>query len=93
MIEKIAAFVAKVRDWLKGWKTVIINAIIGLPAALLAIYDQFASVDITPLIPAQYAAVVVAAMALLGVVLRIITTGPVGSKGSQTPPPSTKAGD
>jgi hypothetical protein len=71
----------KIRAKLKGWRTVIVNALVGLPASLLFLYEQFQGVDITPLIPAKYAAAAVAGMAVLGVVLRIITTGPIGHKG------------
>jgi hypothetical protein len=66
---------------LRGWKTVIVNAVVGLPASLLFLYEQFQGVDVTPLIPEKYAAAAVAGMAVLGVVLRIITTGPLGHKG------------
>ncbi len=84
---------AAIRQKLKGWKTVILNAIVGLPASLLFLYEQFAGVDITPLIPAKYAAAAVAVMAVMGVVLRIITTGPLGHKGDAAPAPDAKAGD
>jgi hypothetical protein len=72
---------AGLRHKLKGWKTVAVNAIVGLPASLLFVYEQFQGVDVTPLIPAKYAAAAVAAMAVLGVVLRLLTTGPLGHKG------------
>jgi hypothetical protein len=81
------------RQKLKGWKTVAVNAIVGLPASLLFLYEQFQGVDVTPLIPAQYAAAAVAGMAVLGVVLRIATTGPVGAKGEKAPTPDTSKGD
>ena len=84
---------ATIRLKLKGWKTVAVNAIVGLPASLLFIWEQFQGVDVTPLIPAQYAAAAVAAMAILGVVLRILTTGPIGHKGDARPAPDAKAGD
>jgi hypothetical protein len=84
---------AKIRLKLKGWKTVAVNAMLGLPASLLFVYEQFQGVDVTPLIPAQYAAGAVAAMAILGVLLRILTTGPIGHKGDAEPAPDTKAGD
>lgn len=86
---------AKLREKLKGWKTIIINALIGLPASLLFFYDQFSTIDFTPLIPTKYAAIAVAAMSVMGVVLRIVTTGPVGSKGEVTPTAAdnVKAGD
>ena len=84
---------AKIRLKLKGWKTVIVNAVVGLPASLLFVYEQFQGIDVTPLIPAQYAAAAVAGMAILGVVLRILTTGPIGQKDDADPAPDTKAGD
>lgn len=84
---------AKLRERLKGWKTIIINAMAGLPAALYGLYLEFSTVDITPVIPQKYAAATIAVWAVLGVVLRIITTGPVGSKGEAAPAPQTKAGD
>jgi hypothetical protein len=83
----------KLREKLKGWKTIVINALIGVPAAALFFLDKLSAVDITPLIPTQYAAAAVAGMALLGVILRIVTTGPIGSKGNVTPAPDVKAGD
>ena len=84
---------AKLRAKLKGWKTIIVNATAGLPAALYGLYLEFQSVDFTPVIPAKYAAAAVVGMAVLGVVLRMITTGPVGAKGDAPPPPNVKAGD
>jgi hypothetical protein len=79
----------KIRQKLKGWKTVVVNALVGLPASLLFLYEQFQGVDVTPLIPEKYAAAAVACMAIVGVLLRIITTGPIGRKGE----PNAKAGD
>ena len=78
---------------LKGWKTVAANTAIGLPATLLYVYEQFQGVDVTPLIPAKYAAAAVAGMAVLGVVLRLITTGPLGHKGEARPATEPKEGD
>jgi hypothetical protein len=83
----------RLRQKLKGWKTVVLNAIVGLPASLLFLYEQFQGVDVTPLIPAQYAAAAIAGMAVLGVILRIATTGPIGAKGERTAAPDSKAGD
>jgi hypothetical protein len=82
----------RLRQKLKGWKTVVVNAIVGLPASLLFLYEQFQGVDVTPLIPAQYAAAAIAGMAVLGVILRIATTGPIGAKSERTPAPDSKAG-
>lgn len=67
---------------LKGWRTVIINSLAGIPAALYALYLEFASsnIDITPVIPQKYVAWVAIGWAILGVILRLVTSGPVGQK-------------
>lgn len=80
----------KLRARLKGWKTVVANAAIGLPATALYLYTEFSAVDFTPVIPAKYVALFLICNAVLGIVLRIITTGPVGSKCDN---PNQKAGD
>ena len=85
--------IARIREMLKGWKTIVINAALGIPSTALWLYQEFSTVDFTPLIPAKYLPASVAAMSILGVVLRIITTGPVGSKGDEQPTTKTKAGD
>lgn len=66
---------------LRGWRTVIVNAVAGLPAAFYALYLQFAdsNIDVTPVIPHKYVAYAVAGWAILGVILRFVTTGPVGN--------------
>lgn len=77
---------AKIRLRLKGWRTIIINALTGLPAALYALYLQLeaSNIDIQtlipPNIPSKYVAWGMAAWSLLGIILRLITTGPTGSK-------------
>jgi hypothetical protein len=83
----------RITEKLKGWKTILANALTGLPAALYGVYLQFQGVDVTPLIPAKYAALAVVGMSVLGIVLRIVTTGPVGSKGEEVATPDIKAGD
>lgn len=70
----------KFRERLKGWKTIVANAAVGLPATALYLYTEFSSVDFTPVIPAKYVALFLICNAVLGVFLRIITTGPVGSR-------------
>lgn len=84
---------AAFREKLRGWKTIIANGLTGFPAALYGLYLEFQTVDFTPVIPAKYAAAAVVGMSVLGVILRIITTGPVGSKGEEKPSPDVKAGD
>lgn len=84
---------SRITEKLKGWKTIIVNAITGLPAAIYVLYLQFETVDFTPVIPQKYAAYFVVGMSVLGILLRLITTGPVGSKGEVAATPQTKAGD
>lgn len=85
---------AKLRLKLRGWKTIVANTAMGLPAALYGLYLEFATVDFTPVIPAKYVAAFMVGWAILGVVLRVITTGPIGSKSNVEPAPqSVKAGD
>ena len=84
---------SRITEKLKGWKTIIVNTITGLPAALYVLYLQFETVDFTPVIPQKYAAYFVVGMSVLGIFLRLITTGPVGSKGEVAATPQTKAGD
>jgi hypothetical protein len=71
---------AKLSAKLKGWRTIIINAVIGGAALLLTVIDSLQGVDIAPLLPPQWTPRVIAGMAVAGVLLRLITTGPVGKK-------------
>lgn len=84
---------ASIKEKFRGWKTVIANAIVGVPALLYGLYLEFSTIDVTPVIPAKYAAAFMVGWAILGVILRIITTGPLGSKGTEASTPKTKAGD
>lgn len=69
-----------VLEKLKGWKTVIINTLTALPAAVLVFLDQFQGVDITPLLPPSKAAQIVCGLSVLNIVLRIFTNTGVGQK-------------
>lgn len=71
---------ATIRQKLKGWKTLVFNGVIGFPAAFYGLYLEFSTVDLTPVIPQKYVAAFMVGWAILGVVLRLVTTGPVGSK-------------
>ncbi len=84
---------ATLREKARGWKTVLANSAVGIPATLLYLWTEFSTVDFTPLIPAKYVALFLVCNSILGVVLRIFTTGPVGAKGNQEPDANVKAGD
>lgn len=82
-----------VREILKGWKTVIIGAVVGLPLALLEIAEQLRVVDPASILPEPWGQRVGLALAVTMILLRLVTTGPVGSKGDVEPTEDTKAGD
>jgi hypothetical protein len=65
---------------LKGWKTVIINVVTGVPFLILSILDMLNGVDVAPLFPPEWGPRVIAGLAVLNVVLRCITHTGVGRK-------------
>jgi hypothetical protein len=81
------------REKLKGYKTIVFNIVMGAPAAILTFLDALKVVDISALFPAEWGPRVIAIMAVVGIVLRFITTGPMGAKGDAEPEPNAKAGD
>jgi hypothetical protein len=84
---------AQIREKLRGYKTIIANAVVGLPAGALFVYTQFSTVDVTPVLPAKYVAAFIVGNAVLGIVLRLVTTGPIGSKGDEPATPTAKEGN
>lgn len=78
----IKQYFAGFRERMKGYKTMVANALIGVPGALFYLYQEFASsgLDFTSYVPAKYVGLAVAGMAVLGVAMRFYTTGPLGSK-------------
>lgn len=70
---------ASLRAKPKGWRTIIINVLIGVPSAALALLQAFDGVDVSPLFGSDGPAVM-AGMAVLGIILRLITSSPVGKK-------------
>jgi hypothetical protein len=74
-----AAF-ARLRERLKGWRTLIFGGAITLAGAALDILNALQLVDITPLLPPEHALKIIAAIGVVTVVLRMITTGRVGHK-------------
>lgn len=60
----------------KGYKTVIVGALV----ALLGFLETFDVTNILGLIPDQYDPLVVSGLGFLMVLLRLITTSPVGKK-------------
>ena len=65
---------------LKGWRTLIFGGLVSFAGAMLDILDALRVVDISPLLPPEHALKIIAAIGVLTVVLRLITTGRVGQK-------------
>jgi cell division protein FtsX len=91
---------AGLRQKLVGWKTIIwarTLVVLGLVAGgIVPILQLIDGSQIGFFIPPKYTPFIPLIVAAIGIVtewLRRITTGPVGSKGEETPSPEAKAGD
>jgi hypothetical protein len=70
---------AKARAKLKGYKTIVFNAVIGGSASLGLILEEFKELDLTPWF-GEYAAKILVGIAIVGIVLRLTTNTPVGGR-------------
>jgi hypothetical protein len=77
----------------KGWKTVIVGSLAAAPLALLQLAEQLSLIDPKTILPDPWGARVALGLAVAMILLRLVTTGPVGSRGDEEPDQSTKAGD
>jgi len=68
------------RIWrrLKGFRTVVVNALIGLAAAALVISEQFTGFNWRDWMEPKYAPLAVIALNVLNTWLRSVTTTPMG---------------
>lgn len=82
MSASTSTYFQRFRERLKGYKTMVANILIGVPGALFYLYQEFVATgfDFTQYVPSKYVGLAVACMAILGVVMRIYTTGALGSK-------------
>ncbi len=71
-------------NWLwercKGWRTLVFGCAVTVAGVTLDILEALQLVDITPLLPPDHALKIIAGIGLVTVVLRLVTTGRVGSK-------------
>jgi hypothetical protein len=70
----------RLRQRLKGWKTVIFGAIVTGAGSVLDLLESLRAVDITPLLPPAHALRIIAAIGVVTILLRLFTTGGVGEK-------------
>jgi hypothetical protein len=82
----------KLREKIKGWKTMIWNGFIALAPVMMVSLDRLQAVDLSQYMTWYVAIAVGFAVSAVGVWLRYVTTGPVGSKGDDIPAPA-KVGD
>lgn len=75
-------FVQGAREKIKGYKTIIFNALIAVPGGLVYAYSEIQSsgIDVTQYVPVKYVGAAGLAIGILGIVLRIYTSGVLGSK-------------
>ncbi len=89
-----------IRERLKGWKTIVwsrflvtFGVVTGILVPLLGSITTDQNGTIIPASRAPFAPTILVLIGVINEWLRRITTGPVGAKGDEAPPPETKAGD
>jgi hypothetical protein len=80
MIDWIKEKFASLRETLKGWKTIIIGALVALPLSLLEILQQLQLIDLNSVLPEPWGARLALAVSVAMILLRLITNTPVGKK-------------
>ena len=78
-LPKPAAF-ARLREMLKGWKTVLFGTVLTAAGTALDLLDQLKAIDITPLLPPNSAVKIIAGIGIATILLRLATTGRIGQK-------------
>jgi len=65
---------------IKGWKTIVVAALVGLPMAVLEILEQLQLVDPSTILPEPWGQRVALVLSIAMILLRLVTTGSVGAK-------------
>jgi len=88
-------FVQKAREKIKGYKTIIFNLMLAVPGALVYIYSEImaSGIDVTQFVPTKYVAIAGVVIGVIGIVLRMYTSGGLGSKDGLPEPNSPKGYD
>lgn len=64
----------------KGWRTVVVNGLVGGSTAIVAVLDLLAGYDFSAIMTPENAAGAMLYVNVLNVVLRAITTSPLGRR-------------
>jgi hypothetical protein len=80
MMDWIKDNFAVLREKLKGWKTVIIAALVALPLTLLEVLQQLQMIDLNSMLPEPWGTRIALAVSLAMILLRLVTNTPVGTK-------------
>jgi hypothetical protein len=65
---------------LKGWKTILVAAFWTIATSIGWFLEQVQGVDLTPILPEKLRPLWPVIIALSMIVLRFVTTGPIGGK-------------
>ena len=72
--------VARLRKRLKGWRTILFGMLVTLASIAAEIFESLHAVDLTPLLPPEYALRIISIIGLVTILLRLVTTGRIGQK-------------
>lgn len=78
MIDWLKEKFEAVREKLKGWKTVIIGALVALPLSLLEVLQQLQMIDLNSVLPEPWGARLALAVSVAMIMLRLVTNTKVG---------------
>ena len=78
MIDWIKEKFNAIREKLKGWKTVIVGALVAAPLSILEILQQLQMIDLSSILPDPWGARLALAIAIAMILLRLVTNTPVG---------------
>jgi lysozyme family protein len=68
------------RALLKGWRTIVFGSLVTISGIAAEFLESLHMLDLAPLLPPEHAPRIIAAIGLVTVLLRLVTTGRVGQK-------------
>ncbi|GIK80842.1 MAG: hypothetical protein KJZ73_13535 [Pseudorhodoplanes sp.] len=72
--------IEKFRQKMKGWRTILFGGLVAAAGTVTDLLDALKAIDIAPLLPPAHALKIIAALGVVTVLLRLVTTGRVGRK-------------